>query len=47
MELREKTGEEITAGVRLMLYRRMNRTTTNLSILGFGCMRLPQNSLLV
>jgi len=27
-----------------MLYRRMNRTTTNLSILGFGCMRLPQTA---
>jgi predicted aldo/keto reductase-like oxidoreductase len=27
-----------------MLYRRMNRTTTDLSILGFGCMRLPQTA---
>jgi uncharacterized protein len=24
-----------------MLYRRMNKVTTDLSILGFGCMRLP------
>jgi len=27
-----------------MLYHRMNRTTTNLSIIGFGCMRLPQTT---
>ena len=27
-----------------MLYRRMNRTDKNLSILGFGCMRLPQTA---
>jgi predicted aldo/keto reductase-like oxidoreductase len=27
-----------------MLYRKMNRTTTKLSILGFGCMRLPQTA---
>ena len=27
-----------------MLYRRMNQTDTKLSILGFGCMRLPQTT---
>jgi predicted aldo/keto reductase-like oxidoreductase len=27
-----------------MLYRRMNQTDAKLSILGFGCMRLPQNT---
>jgi predicted aldo/keto reductase-like oxidoreductase len=27
-----------------MLYRRMNRTDKKLSILGFGCMRLPQTA---
>ncbi len=27
-----------------MLYRRMNQTDAKLSILGFGCMRLPQTT---
>ena len=27
-----------------MLYRKMNKTDRKLSILGFGCMRLPQTA---
>jgi predicted aldo/keto reductase-like oxidoreductase len=44
VEYRQKLKKEIIFGATPMLYRRMNRTDKKLSILGFGCMRLPQTA---